>query len=390
MRITLLIDSLESGGAQRQICILAVLLKNRGHGIRVLTYHPADFFRPMLDQASIPVECVRCRSKLHRIWAVRKAIRAGKPDVVIAYLNIPSVIAELASLPRRDYALIVSERSLDSPENTTAPQRLLLHGLHRFADAVVTNSHAQEAILCKVAPRLSPRVTTIFNCVDLDKFRPSVTVGRDRLGEIRILCVGRFDSPKNYLRFLEAVEIVQRRHAKINLIINAYGSNFFVDGKPGPQSRYYLNLQDALSQSSVQAKFHLHNPVKDVATLYQEADILCLASLYEGCSNVICEAMACGKPVLASRVGDNPILVEDGVSGFLFDPNSPDEIASAIVRFSKLSPEQRIVMGKIGRQRAEEMLSPKRFAGQYEELIETLKGQGSVLGLPPRRSVRSP
>ena len=109
-----------------------------------------------------------------------------------------------------------------------------------------------------------------------------------------------------------------------------------------------------------------------------------------GCSNVICEAMARGKPVLASRVGDNPILVEDGVSGFLFDPNSPDEIASAIVRFSKLSPEQRIVMGKIGRQRAEEMLSPKRFAGQYEELIETLKGQGSVVCLPQRRSVRSP
>lgn len=375
MRITCVIDSLVSGGAQRQMAMLATLLKARGHIVRLLTYYPHDFYRPLLDESGISVEYVPHRTKLGRVWAMRKAIRASRPQVVIAYLQTPSILAELAGLPRRDYTVIVSERSLDHSLRSNF-RRAVSFFLHRLADAIVTNSHAQETSIQKAAPRLSDRVTTILNCVDLDWLRPGALDDADHKGVLRILCMGRFETAKNYQKLAEAVERVNRWHPEINVEVDVYGYNYFVDGKPSALSGEFLKLQDVLKRSSVGARFHLHDPVQDVAALYQQADVLCLASLWEGCPNVVCEAMACGKPVLASRVGDNPILVEDGVNGFLFDPMRPDDIASAICRFSRLSRQERTAMGNAGRQRAEQLLSPERFIGQYEQLMEAL-GQRS-------------
>jgi glycosyltransferase involved in cell wall biosynthesis len=376
MRITCVIDNLDSGGAQRQMAMLATLLKARGHIVRLLTYYPHDFYKPSQDKAGVPVEYVPHRGKLHRIWAMRKAIRAGRPQVVIAYLQTPSIIAELASLPRCDYALIVSERNQDHPMCAERMRGVSLF-LHRLADAVVTNSRAQEVNIRKIAPKLAPRVTTILNCVDLHQFRPLPMTSNHSHGPVRILCVGRFDVQKNYLRLVEAAEIVSRWHPEMNVEVDVYGCNYFVDGKPSALSGEFLKLQDVLKRSSVGARFHLHDPVRDVVTLYQQADVLCLPSLWEGCPNVVCEAMACGRPVLASRVGDNPVLVEDGVNGFLFDPMRPDDIASAICGFAKLSHQERVAMGNAGRQRAERLLSPERFVGQYEQLIDALERRSS-------------
>ena len=71
MRITCVIDSLSSGGAQRQMVMLAVLLKERAHDVRLLTYHDNNFFKYILDNANIPVECVFRRFKIFRFFALR-------------------------------------------------------------------------------------------------------------------------------------------------------------------------------------------------------------------------------------------------------------------------------------------------------------------------------
>jgi glycosyltransferase involved in cell wall biosynthesis len=100
--------------------------------------------------------------------------------------------------------------------------------------------------------------------------------------------------------------------------------------------------------------------------------VFCLPSLYEGCSNVIAEAMACGLPILASRIAANDWLVEEGVNGFLFDPRSPQEMADTIKRYFALSHEQKMQMGQASRRRAEYLLAPAGMAEHYIDLIEQL------------------
>jgi len=111
MKVTCFIDSLSSGGAQRQLCTLAALLKKRGMDVSMLTYHPHDFFLPMIREAGIAYRCIEGRGPLQRLWALRRALRQGDQDVVLAFLEAPSLYAELASLPRRSWGLVVSERS---------------------------------------------------------------------------------------------------------------------------------------------------------------------------------------------------------------------------------------------------------------------------------------
>ena len=87
---------------------------------------------------------------------------------------------------------------------------------------------------------------------------------------------------------------------------------------------------------------------------------------------MIGEAMACGVPVLASRVSDNPLLVDDGRTGLLFDPGSARDIADAMVRFADLPAEARARMGLEGRRRAEAMLSPETMIDSFIRLMTRL------------------
>ncbi len=366
MKILCLIDSLNSGGAQRQLCMLAVLLKRNGYDVEVLTYYDYNFYRPLLDSANMPVRTATAQGPIGRIFAVRKAIYECKPDVVIAYMGTPTLMAELATLPRRKFRLIVSERSSDQNINVNIKLRLLSH---RLADAVLTNSYTQADFIRRSAPTLADKIQTIINCVDLNTFKVIESPVMNS-AIINLVVVARFHSLKNPMGLVNAMNIVHHDKGHKNIAVNWYGDNLLANGKPTKGPMAFLAAKEAIKKYALENFFSLHGPVLDVARIYQSATALCLPSLYEGCSNVIGEAMACGKPILASNVCDNSLLVKDGENGFLFDPKDPQDIAAAIIRFAERSPVQLEQMGQASRKRAEKMLSPDVFVNKYIELIK--------------------
>src|SRR5262245_53820687 len=139
MRVTCLIDHLLSGGAQRQLCTLAAFLQRRGHDVTVWTYHSSEFFLPLLREAGVDYRRVASSSKAGRALALRRALRGGNQDVVLAFLEGPCFYAEMAGLPWRSWGLVVSER-LAVPGSHRARLQWR-RWLHRTADYVVTNSH---------------------------------------------------------------------------------------------------------------------------------------------------------------------------------------------------------------------------------------------------------
>jgi glycosyltransferase involved in cell wall biosynthesis len=365
MRIVCLIDSLNSGGAQRQMCMLALLLKKHGWTVEVLTYFPHDFFAPLLQEAEVPYRIIPSKNKCDRIGAIRRAIRNNRPDFVIAFLNTPSLIAELAGLPKRNFKLIVSERT-----TTLHPGFIdtVFHNFHRLADAVVLNSHYQRRFLEKTAPYLKKKLKTIINCVDLNEFHP-VNVEHRPNDPIHILIVANFSYKKNPLNFAKAIKIVRSERPEVKLLINWVGRK---DNRPMKKKSYYEETVHYIREHSLQDIFKCDGPEEFLIPLYQGCTGFCLPSLLEGCPNVIAEAMACGKPILAGRICDNPFLVEDGRNGFLFDPRNPKDIAEKILHFSTLPEEQIIRMGRESRIKAEELLSPSLFVDRYIQLIRQL------------------
>ncbi|HET8831082.1 MAG TPA: glycosyltransferase [Casimicrobiaceae bacterium] len=120
----------------------------------------------------------------------------------------------------------------------------------------------------------------------------------------------------------------------------------------------------------------------DVAEILRSLDVFVLPSLNEGISNTILEAMATGLPVIATDVGGNPELVEEGITGHLLPARDSDALGHALVRFAGAAGES-LTMGRAGRQRAERFFSLDGMVADYTALYERLlQGHMGATHLP--------
>lgn len=368
-RVAFVIDKLESGGAQRQLVMLATALKDRGYGVEVFVYHQDGFFAEDFREAGVPVSLMPFRNKAHLVYATRKAIKASSPDMVISYLAGPNALMELVGLFRRKFALIISERCLE----VEGRKRFVRYGLHFLADAVVCNSHSQHRHILETFPRLADRTHIIANGVDLERFSLAEPPPSNRPKKLRILVLARVHPQKNPFTLVEAMAIVRREQPQLEVSIDWYGN-------PWRQNEdYYFRLEEIIDRRELRDVFRLHPAVKDVEQLYHKADAVCLPSLYEGTSNIIREAMACGIPLLVSRIGDNPELVQEGQNGLMFDASSPQDIAATIIRFAKKSYVARRKMGLEGRKLVERASSLDTVFNSYAKLIQEVLDKRTTL-----------
>ena len=287
--------------------------------------------------------------------------------MVIAYLAGPAFYSEIAGLPRRGFGLIVSEFLV--PGNVVQPGHRLLLAAHRLADTVVTETEHLRRLLVQAAPGIAGRVVVIRNGVDFREFRPHHNQSPPRSSTAeptRVLVPAGYRPQKNPFGMLAAMEHLRSVAPDARVEVDWYGETYAEYGRDA----LYRALRDAVRARGLERVFRLHGPVRDVARLYRESAVVCLPSLYEGCSNVICEAAASGTPLVVSSTGDNRQFVLDGVTGFLADPNVPETFAEAILRFHGLSPAAKHEMGLRARAHARTLFDPDRFVDRYAELVE--------------------
>jgi len=377
----MVIDHLGPGGAERQFVMLAVALRMRNYDVRVVVFQPEYFRADALRVHGIPIVSLDPRNAVHLVFMMRRELQRGHTNVVIAFLKWSSLVVELAGVLGRDYQIIASERSLDI--SGSALKRFLRYTLHRGADVVVSNAFSQRDQMAREAPFLRDRIRVVVNGVDLVAFQPERVRKPSRKSGLRILVLARYAEQKNPFGLLDAVTIVRDRRPDIKLAVDWYGQVPAPGSEPGRRLRahqrsravatsIYERLGDAIVRRSLHQVFRLHDATRDVVPLYHKANAVCVPSFFEGCSNVIGEAMACGIPVLASRVSDNVRLITDGNNGFLFDPGSPEDIAGAIIRFAALPEPSVQAMGKAGRRAAKSALSPAALGDNFEAIISEL------------------
>ena len=361
MKILCIIDNLGSGGAQRQLVYLGRELKKRGNVVDFFVYHAGGFFRPALDELGIKVHQINKHYKIDPSPFFKLYRLCNRSyDVALAFLVMPSLYAELVRFLKVNHRipLIVSERSLSIGISSFWGQ--ILRQAHRFATAVVTNSNTQTLWLSKNFPYLRTRLHVIYNGVDLEHFQPSPDRTFMPSFSCRLLGVGRISRAKNIPNLIKALSICTQQHA-IDVHVSWVGK---------VESTTEMKLvRGVLKEHQFSNRWTWLGERRDIAELMNNSDALILPSLWEGLPNVICEAMACGLPVLSSSVSDLSNIIEDGVQGFLFDPNNPQQIAQAIWRFVNLNESQRYAMGLAGRRFAEKELGLGHFVDQYEKLL---------------------
>lgn len=348
-------DSLGAGGAQRQLVGLAVMLQEKGYDVKVCTYYEIDFYKSYLDENHVPnVFIPNASSGKKRILAVKNFFKKESPDWVIAYQETPSLIACAAKLLGCNYKLIVSERNTTQHVGMNERVRFFLY---RWADAIVPNSYAQERWLIEHHSWMKPKLQTITNFVDTDKFVPVEHMRRD-IPEI--LVAASIWASKNTLGLIKAISIIKEKNIKCH---------FSWYGKSESNIDYYNQCDELINKLCLNDYIDLLPKTQEIHAKYQEADYFCLPSFYEGTPNVLCEAISCGLPVMVSDVCDNPMYALPDINGVLFDPNNPKDMADKIASLLGQNEDQYNKYRINSRKIAEEKLSRKTFVDKYIALI---------------------
>jgi sugar transferase (PEP-CTERM/EpsH1 system associated) len=198
------------------------------------------------------------------------------------------------------------------------------------------------------------RIRQLYSGVDVERFkadpaavqRVTVTLGT----------VGRLDPVKNHASLLEAFASLRERVPGVHLTIVG-------DGPLRP------DLEARIGALGLQQAVHLAGACNDTAELIRSFDVFVLPSINEGISNTLLEAMATGLPVVAARVGGNPELVMDGVTGRLYDPGQAGALARAVLPYLT-DPALRRAHGAAGRERVVQNFSLDTMVGRYVALYD--------------------
>lgn len=356
-RILCIIESIGPSGAERQITNMAVLLRKQGYTVEVVYYIKKEFYLPFLQENDV-VGCYLADAAKpgKRFLAIKKHIKEYNPDTVISYSVTPSMITCLLKMLGARFQLIVSDRNTTQQLNR---RERLKFFLYKWADYIVPNSQAQGVFINNHYPKLSAKVRVITNYVDTDKFVPRR--GLSSYNKIlKIICVARLAPQKNIPGFIKAIALLKAKG--LSFRVDWYGQDFKND--------YSQKCYDAVKECKLEDVFTFHPQSSTIIQHYQESDILCLPSFYEGFPNVLCEAMCCGLPVVCSRVSDVPLIMEENGNGFIFDPHDINDIADKIECMLKLSVEERTKMAQRSREIAVDSFSAETFVNKYVELIK--------------------
>ena len=359
MKILCVIDSLGSGGAQRQLVGLAIGLREKGHDLSFLVYHDINFFKDWLDDADIHVFSVIEPNYLKRLYKMRKYIRESNPDAVLSFLEASNFICEIAGLPWRRWKLVVGERSAN-PAILSSNKRKAFRCFHLIADYVVSNSFENMKMIRKANPFLRGRnCKVIFNIVDTEKFTPAkdyIPLGN---GKLNIVVAASHQYLKNAKGLIEAVRDLEdecKRRLKIDWYGDESPDNSFCDSNK--MIREY-NLQDI---------FSFHKATKGIAEKLQYADVVGLFSFYEGLPNVVCEAMVLGKFIISSKVSDIPQLLKS-YQTCTFNPNKVEEIRRTLLYVLSLTKGELIKMGEENREVALSLFNKNSIIEDYENIL---------------------
>ena len=367
MKILLVIDNLNSGGAQRQIVNLSIGLKEIGNEVHFMVYNKGDFFEHVLENNNIVVHKFFKKNKFDLISLFR-AIRFMKKqnfDAIGAFLFTPSLYVLLFKMITfAKTKVLVSERSFHSGEKE-GYQKRVIRKLYTFANTITANSISQTNYLKSRFPKLKNKIVYIPNGLMIEDFdrkkehQPSTT--------LRIISVGHINLNKNTKLLIEAVKILRDTY-RVKITVQWLGRTYeFLNQK----NDYFEECKNLISRYGLEENWVWAGKVKNVQSYLTASDILIHPSIGEGFPNAICEALSCGLPVVASNVNDHPYIIKNHSNGFLFKNNDLNDLIDKVLKFSNLSLKEKREMENEARKTAENNFQLSKMVVKYNEMFNS-------------------
>lgn len=364
------------GGAEEYLYLLISGLDQRRYNIRFVCIDE-QALAPLLDrlaQRGIQIHVLKAgaasragRLDYRQLVSLWRHLRRHPTDIL--HVNMPDpyscrfaiLVAKWAGAP-----VIVATNHLPTldPRRFTWKGQAMLLLAQQYIDMTIIESRInRQAAL--IHYKLDPmRTVTIYHGIDVQRFDSTADNQQMRhvLGltpeDMVIGAVGRLTSQKAHDVLLQAAAIAKKEFASLKCLIVGEGP-----------------MRTALEQQA--RELHLGDNViftgyrRDIPALLGIFDVFVLPSRFEGLPLSILEAMAAGKPVIASAVDGIPEVVIDGQTGLLIPPSDPQALANAMLWLAH-NPSEAQAMGRAGRCRVASLFNQERMVKETESLYQAL------------------
>ncbi|TWU35678.1 GDP-mannose-dependent alpha-mannosyltransferase [Novipirellula aureliae] len=363
VRVALVIPTMDRGGAEKQLCLLANHLPRDSFDVHVVLLTRDGPRSEWLRAAGIPVTLIGKRFKADpsALFRLRRKLKSLRPDIVHTWLFAANSFGRAAARMANVPTIIGSERCVD-PWKTEA-HFMIDRQLAKCSSAITSNSngvvdfyasHGISRTLFHVIPNgIMPRGGT-----DIDRDEACRRLGVDPKRRL-ILAVGRLWPQKRYRDLIWAAELLATAREDTSLVIVG----------DGPQRGELLRFRDSVTTPDRVRFCGLRH---DVAELLPHADAFWIGSDYEGQSNAVIEAMQAGVPVIASDIPGNRDLVVPNQTGCFFAVGDTADLARQTNQLFD-DPSRRAQFKESAIKRIRDQFSVESMVHRHAELYERMK-----------------
>jgi glycosyltransferase involved in cell wall biosynthesis len=375
MKILFLIRSLNYGGTESQLAVLAKGLREGGYSALVATFYAGGPLEAVMHKNNAPVVCLQKCSRwdvVGFLWKLISLLRCEKPDILHGYLPVPNLLTVLLKplFPKVRMVWGVRASNVDLSQYDWLARvvfRMECFFSH-FADLIIVNSNAGRDYHLKHGfPE--KKMVVIPNGIDTEYFKPDAAARAQKRAEWRIGqdekligIVARLDPMKDHPTFLKAAALLAKEREDVRFVCVGDGLE-----------RYKSKMKELSSELGLVGKIIWAGAHKDMNAVYNAMDVHVSSSYGEGFPNVIGEAMACGVQCVVTDVGDSALIV--GRTGVIAQPKSPEAL-KACIAFTLEKMEGHEWGKEICRRRIVENFSIHALATKTDETLSNLLLEG--------------
>lgn len=372
-KILLYTDTPQIGGAELQIFLLAKFL-NREKFTPIITcsnYRQLDQWSNKFEKEGIKVIRIKSRHKHDptQYIQIKKILKEENIDIIHAHVwNPASCRYVFLAASRTKTPIITTEH--DPFKISFIKDLFKKHSLKQISK-IITVSENNKKILTELYPDQSEKIEVIHNGIDstwwksqLLRYRPE---DRKKIKEelfhakentFIIISVAELHERKGQEFIIKAIPAVIKKYPNVKLVLVGEGPN-------------KDNLKKLVKELEMERHVTFTSKQKEIPKLLKSSNIFILASKREAFGLVNAEAMICGLPIIACKVGGIPEIVKDSETGILIEPQNPEEISKALLILIE-NPETRKTLGEKGRARVLEKFDAKIMAEKYEKVYSSI------------------
>ncbi|MBF0567381.1 MAG: glycosyltransferase [Nitrospirae bacterium] len=368
IRVFFLIQTLDTGGAERQLIELVKALDKDKFSVTVGAFSSGGAFQSELEG----VKGVRVMSFGQRgrwdpvpIFRILNEALRIRPDIVHGYMGVANEIATLVGRAvgaKVVWGLLSSDMDFSLYHWVSGFMFKVGAALSRVPDLIIANSEAGRRHHTSSGYHAA-RMIVIHNGIDTERFRPiegakqaqrrqwNIPQGTKLIG-----IFGRLDPIKDHRTFLRAAAILSAQRPDVRFVCVGSGEKEFAAG-----------LKDEAREGALDGRVIWAGWVADIIGAYNAMDIVTSSSISEGLSNVICEAMACGVPCVVTDVGDSGLIVGGtGVAVAKKDPAAMAEAWNTMLNWPEAKMSECRTMA---RARIEDFFSARQMSAKTEAAL---------------------